>query len=386
MIRVLELRSVRGTGGGPEKTILLGAALADRTRFAITVCYLRDERDRVFQVDRRPETEGLDYVEITERHSLDRSVWPRLCGLVRERHIGIVHAHDYKTDLLAWMLSRRANVRALATVHGWTGNSTRERWLYYPVDKRVLSRYRRLIAVSSEIRDELTRHGVRRERVDVVLNGIDPAAFRREHARGAGVRRTLGLTDEDVVIGAVGRLEAQKRFDLLLDAFARLHPGRPALRLIVAGEGSLRPSLLARARHLGIAASCRFLGHRDDVCDLHHAFNLFVQSSDYEGTPNAVLEAMALETPVVATAAGGTGEVLRDGVDGIVVPIGDLTALSHAIARALDDSGATLRRASAARGRVETTLSFEVRTRRLEAIYADLMAAGHRRASATTHA
>ncbi len=129
-----------------------------------------------------------------------------------------------------------------------------------------------------------------------------------------------------------------------------------------------------------------FLGHRDDVCDLHHAFNLFVQSSDYEGTPNAVLEAMALETPVVATAAGGTGEVLRDGVDGIIVPIGDLTALSHAIARALDDSGATLRRASAARGRVETTLSFEVRTRRLEAIYADLMAGGHTRASATTHA
>ncbi len=127
MISVLELRSVRGTGGGPEKTILLGAALADRTRFAITVCYLRDERDRVFQVDRRPETEGLDYVEIAERHSLDRSVWPRLCGLVRERHIGIVHAHDYKTDLLAWLLSRRANVRALATVHGWTGHSTRER-------------------------------------------------------------------------------------------------------------------------------------------------------------------------------------------------------------------------------------------------------------------
>ena len=80
---------------------------------------------------------------------------------------------------------------------------------------------------------------------------------------------------------------------------------------------------MAKAEQLGIAPACRFLGQRDDVGDLHHAFNLFVQSSDYEGTPNAVLESMALETPVVATAAGGTAEVLRDGVDGLIVPTGD---------------------------------------------------------------
>src|SRR5579872_6172619 len=100
-IRVLELRSVRGTGGGPEKTILLGAKRTDRRRFAVTVCYLRDRRDDAFAVANRAEVRDVDYVEIPERHSFDPSVWPALRKLVRERRIDIVHAHEYKSDLLA---------------------------------------------------------------------------------------------------------------------------------------------------------------------------------------------------------------------------------------------------------------------------------------------
>src|SRR5689334_15938071 len=102
-IRVLELRSVRGTGGGPEKTILLGAARTDPDRFAVTVCYIRDRRDEVFGIGERTDVrgQGLDYLEITERHSLDPAIWPALRRLVRDRRIDIVHAHEYKTDLLA---------------------------------------------------------------------------------------------------------------------------------------------------------------------------------------------------------------------------------------------------------------------------------------------
>src|SRR5450759_4513640 len=106
-IRVLELRSVRGTGGGPEKTILLGAARADRSRFAVPVCYIRDLRDDVFEIDRRARASAVDYVEISERHSFDPAIWGALRRLVHERQIDIVHAHDYKTDLLAWALADR---------------------------------------------------------------------------------------------------------------------------------------------------------------------------------------------------------------------------------------------------------------------------------------
>src|SRR5499427_11031006 len=99
-LRILELRSVRGTGGGPEKTILLGAQRAAR-RFPVTVCYIRDARDHTFGIAERASRLGIDYVEIVEHGSLDRTIWPALRTLVRVRGIDLVHAHDYKTDLLA---------------------------------------------------------------------------------------------------------------------------------------------------------------------------------------------------------------------------------------------------------------------------------------------
>lgn len=125
-VRVLELRSATGAGGGPEKTILLGAEAAD-PRIAVTVCYIRDARDNAFEIGERARRRGVDYVEIVEHGSFDRRVWPALRRLVRDRGIDIVHSHDYKTDLLAVMLSRTERIVPLATAHGWTGHSRRER-------------------------------------------------------------------------------------------------------------------------------------------------------------------------------------------------------------------------------------------------------------------
>ncbi len=372
-IRILELRSVRGTGGGPEKTILLGSARTDATRFEITVCYLRDRRDDVFSVDARAATLPVHYVELLESHSFDPSIFWRLRRLVRDRQIDIVHAHDYKTDLLAWLLSKVEPIAPLSTVHGWTGHTPRELRFYYPFDKWILGFFPKLIAVSTDIRNELIRCGADASRISTVLNGIDPQAFRRDPSREQDIRRRLALEPSSLVIGTVGRLEPQKRFDLLLDAFGQLRAERPDLRLLIAGDGSLAGALKDQIARLGLGDSCVLLGHRTDVADLHHAFDLFVQSSDYEGTPNAVLEAMALETPIVATSAGGSAEIVRDRLDGLIVPPGDVNALVGAIRAAITDRDATRARVRSARARVETDLSFETRMRTVEAIYVDLM-------------
>ena len=113
---------------------------------------------------------------------------------------------------------------------------------------------------------------------------------------------------------------------------------------------------------------------------MHHASDLFVQSSDYEGTSNAVLEAMALETPVVATAAGGTAEIVADNVHGLIVPCGDVAALAGAIEHTLREGEQTMKRVMRARLRVETTLSFDARMTAVEHIYRELVAAHPRRA------
>lgn len=370
-IRVLELRSVRGTGGGPEKTILSGARLDDRSQFAITVCYIRDARDQVFSVGARAGRLGVDYVEVVERHSFDPRIWPALRTLVRERAIEIVHAHEYKTNLLALLLARTEGVIPLATAHGWSGHSWREQFVYYPVDKRLLRAFPITIAVSGRTRLELLRFGVPSDRVRLILNGVNHQEYRRDRSRESGIRRDLGVSHGDVVIGAVGCLEACKRFDLLVRACANLRPRWPRLRLFIAGDGSLSHDLRALAARLLPNGECQFLGHRPDVIALHHAFDAFVLSSDHEGTPNVLLEAMALETPVVTTAAGA--EIIEDGVHGLVVPAGDLGALSQAIERTLVDRAQTDARVARARQRVETSLSFDSRMAAVENIYRELV-------------
>jgi glycosyltransferase involved in cell wall biosynthesis len=184
----------------------------------------------------------------------------------------------------------------------------------------------------------------------------------------------LGVDRDDVVIGSVGRLEPQKRFDLLLQAFAELRREQPRARLLIAGDGSLRQQLERQCRELGLADCCTLIGHVSDVIAFHEALDFFVQSSDYEGTPNAVLEAMAMETPIVATSAGGTAELVNDGVHGRIIPIGSADALTAAMRLALTSPAASRAMADAARQRVETELSFETRARRVEDIYHELAA------------
>lgn len=373
-LRVLELRAVRGTGGGPEKTILLGTARTPRERCDITVCYLRDIRDEVFAVDTWASQLGVRYVELRERHALDPATWRALRDLVRDAQIDIVHGHDYKTDLLAWLLARRGGPRALATAHGWTGDSPRERRLYYPADRWLLARFPRVIAVSSEIRRALLASGARPDRVLTIPNGIDASAWTRHTADTPAIRASLGLPPDAVVVGSVGRLEAQKRFDLLCEAFAVLASAHATAHLVIAGDGSRRPSLEAwRAAHPSLAPRVHLLGQRTDIAALHHAFDVFVQTSDYEGTPNAVLEAMAMGTPVVATDAGGTRDIAEHDVHALIVPCGDAGALAAAIARLLADRPRADALAQVARRHVEQALSFDARVARVEAVYHALM-------------
>jgi glycosyltransferase involved in cell wall biosynthesis len=379
-IRVLELRSVRGTGGGPEKTILLGTRRTDPRRFAITVCYVRDLSDRSFGVSGRADQLGIDYVELAERGSFDPALWPALRRLARDSSIDIVHSHDYKTELLALLLARFEGTIPLATAHGWTGHSRRERWLYYPLDRQMLRRFPVTIAVSGQIRSELVRAGARPERVRVVLNGIDHREFRRDRSHEAAVRHELGAGDADIIVGSAGRLEPQKRFDLLIEACALVRARWPTLRLVIAGDGSLRQPLKELARRL-LPDACHFLGQRHDVARLHHGFDLYAQSSDYEGTPNSVLEAMALETPVVATMAGGTAEMTRDRIEALLVPTGDAAAIARAIEQTVSDRAAAAHRADQARAAVETRLSFDARMAAVEQIYVELAGARARASS-----
>jgi glycosyltransferase involved in cell wall biosynthesis len=380
--RVLALRSIDGPGGGAEAVLLRTAARLNRRRVQMTVCGIYRCGDEAYDFDRRAAEVNLDYCGIAQKSILARGVLAAIRQVVRDRQVAVVDAQDYKAALFAFLLARSEGIVPVATLHGWTGHHWRERLLYYPAEKLLARSFPMAIAVSSEIQDALLRWGGRRDRIQVLLNGVDAAEFRRTADAASRIRSSLGIGPEDVVLGAVGRLERQKRFDLLLETAAILLSRRPQLRLLLVGEGSLRGGLQAQARRLGIDHRCRFLGNRRDMADLYQAMDVFVQTSDYEGTPTVLLEAMALEVPVVATAAGGTGELLEHGVHGLLVPRRDPLATAAAVEHTLANREATARRVAAARRRVENDLSIDARTRKLEQLYGTLAGQCRRRRGA----
>ena len=244
-----------------------------------------------------------------------------------------------------------------------------------------------MVAVSSQIRDELIQRGLPPALCEVILNGIDHRTFRRDPSREAAARASLGVQPGEFVIGAVGRLEPQKRFDLLIEAFATLRRERAALRLRIAGDGSLQGGAAAAdrgARSCGDRVADRPYSRTSPVSITRSTCSCRAPTT--RARPNAVLEAMAFETPLVATSAGGTAELVEDGRHGLVIPIGDLSILTRTIAAALDDEAGRRQRADAARQRIETDLSFETRMRKLERIYERLVHPPGRAALAGEHA
>jgi glycosyltransferase involved in cell wall biosynthesis len=371
-VRVLALRSVDGAGGGAEAVVLRTAARLDPTQVRMVVCCIRRTGDAAYDFDRRAAALGIDYCEVEQKSILARGVLPALRKIVVQRQIQIVDAQDYKATFFAFCLAHSLGVTPVATLHGWSGHHWRERLVYYPAERLLAATFPMAVAVSGEMRETLVRWGCRPGRVRVLANGIDPAEFRRNAATTAQVRKSLGIDAADTVIGAVGRLAREKRFDVLLEAMAQLLPRRPELQLIVVGEGDRRDALQRQMRRLGITHRCRLLGHRRDVIDLYQAMDVFVQSSDHEGSPTVVVEAMAMQVPVVATGVGGTSELVEHGVHGLLVPRRDPPAMAAAVERTLGNREATAGRIAAARRRVENELSFDARTRRLEKLYREL--------------
>jgi glycosyltransferase involved in cell wall biosynthesis len=169
-------------------------------------------------------------------------------------------------------------------------------------------------------------------RLQVVPNAVDTDRFRKLPGARVDLRKELGLGDEFVWL-AVGRFEPAKDYPTMIAAFARLATGRPASRLLLVGKGSLRSEVEGLVRAAGVEEGVRFLGVRRDIPELMSAADGYLLSSAWEGMPVVLLEAAAVELPVVATRVGGVAEVVEDGTTGFLVPPRDPAALGGAMER-----------------------------------------------------
>jgi len=363
VIRLLELRSAWGAGGGPEKTILLSAARHDRQRVRPVVAYLKDPRDRGFEtgVRARAREAGTRILEVPDRGRFDPCCVRRLRRLARRADV--IHTHDYKTEVYGLLLGRgRGRAKLIATAHGWTRDASKTR-LYEAIDLLALRFFDRVIAVSEATRRDLVDGGIHEERIVLLRNGIDETVWRPARE---DMRAELGIDRGTPVVGTVTRLSHEKGVDLLLEAAARV---KDAVFLVL-GEGTERGALADRARALGVAERVRFLGHVSDVRRALATFDVFVLPSRVENAPNALLEAMACEKACVAFDVGGMRETLGDA--GILVAAADTVGLAERITSLIGRRDARWAFGVRARARIEREFSFSRRLARIEAIYEEV--------------
>ena len=309
-----------------------------------------------------------------------------LYAAMREFKPTLVHTHMAKAGLLgrlaafAYNLTRGPGPRAYVvhTYHGHVleGYFNRVMTGVFIGLERMMARFTdAIIAISPAIRADLlgTYHIGRPEQYQVVPLGFDLAAFAAVDSAARGrARAELHIPGEAPVLTTVGRLTAIKNYSLLLDAAHLVANGRPNLVVLLAGDGELRSALEAQAARLGIAANVRFLGWRRDLPAIYAATDVFALTSRNEGTPVALIEAMATGVPGVATNVGGVGDVIANTSMGVTVPLDDPRALATAIERLIADPEARRRMGAAARAHVLDRYDITRLTNDIDALYRTL--------------
>ena len=370
---VLDTRVVTGSGGGPDKTILNSPRFLEPLGYRNVCGYLHPPGDPGYaEIVRKAERYRAPLVSIPDRGPWDWRVVSELLDVCRREGVQIWHGHDYKTNALGLLLNRFHPMRLVTTVHGWVRHTARTP-LYYRVDRFCLPRYERVICVSDDLLAECLKAGVPAGNCELLENGIDTAEFTRRRTVDAA-KAALGFRPDRAVIGSVGRLSPEKAFDVLVRALPELTRRGLDATLVIIGEGDDRPRLEALARDLGVADRVRLPGWQSDVRGYFEAMDVFALSSLREGLPNALLEAMALRVPVVATRIAGIPRVIESGRNGFLVRPGDVAGTTACLAGLLSSSTLRSELADAGRSTIEARYGFAARMTRISQVYDELLA------------
>jgi glycosyltransferase involved in cell wall biosynthesis len=293
-----------------------------------------------------------------------------LPALLFAKRPDILHCHLIPSNILAKPLGALMGVPLILN-HDHTNDPHRiDNKLLLALDKSTNRFAHHLIAVAASCREFLIRHeSIPPEKITLVPNAIDLRRFSPGQITRRDARSKLGLSPDAPVIAGVGRLNSQKNFSLFLDVAAALTPRFPNLRFLLAGEGPEEAKLREKAHHLGLADRVVFAGYIADTRQVYAAADILLMPSRFEGLPMTLLEAMAMNLPVVASKLDGIAEVIEEGREGYLVDSADVSGFVERCAALLENPAKSSELAANARAKTEAHFSVERMTSAVEAIY-----------------
>ena len=334
-MKVLQLISSSGYYGAEAVAISLSRALQQRGIGSILGVFHNAKRPNL-EIAEIAKAKGLRVELVPCNGRADRQAWLDIREIVRREQIDLLHTHGYKSHLYGHFAARGSNCKTVATCHGHHTKNSKNGvlcmsgvrvWGYAKIERALLPRFDRVVAVSNEIASSLRSSGVQAKRLSVIANGIDVAEF--ESARPA--LDLVAIKSDNLAIGLVGRLVHGKGHQQLFEIARDILIQCPSTTFFIVGDGFLRQRLERQAREMSIARNVFFLGRRSDMPEVYAAIDILVLPSMAEGPPMAVLEAMAAKKAVIASNVGGIPEIVVDHMTGRLIEPGSSRALQEAV-------------------------------------------------------
>ena len=373
MIRVLHVvprLAVRM--GGAEMMVSHVMRYSDRERFEVAAISLYDPLDG--QPEETLAPRGFPVWYLGKKKGFDRRMYTRIDRVLRGFRPHVVHSHlGVLRYALPSMLFRRIPAM-VHTVHNLAEEEVDRlgRWVQRAAFKRGVVP----VAIAQEVADSIRNlYGI--DEFPLIPYGIPTETYRQPLADSEAWRKKEGFAPEAVLFVCVARLAPQKNHVLLLRAFAQGPASNPLAHLVLVGGGKLGPELEKEAEALGLGDRVRFLGPRSDIPEILGAADVFVLSSDYEGSPLSIMEAMAAGKPVISTAVGGVPELVEDGRSGLLVPRGSPKALAEAVNLMVKNHEAREAMGRASLGLATERFDARVMTRAYEGLYDEIVRSAH---------
>lgn len=362
MIRVMQVVPQFAVGGGERVAMQLLLNL-DSSEFKAAALCLQARPDS--EMVRRLEGAGVNVVYLGKRPGIDPVTMRKVFAAVRRFRPDILHSHNYSLPYLLPALVGHTVKAAIHTIHSLAEYDAQG-------FQRRLTRFafRRLNVTPVAISEAVGRSIRRVYGVDAPLvpNGIPIEEYRRNAGAGSKWRQANGIRNDDILFVNVSRLWKVKNHRLFLEAFAEVSRRLPSARCLIVGDGPIRVEIETQIAALSLAGRVGLLGDRNDIPEILAAADLFVLSSDCEGSPLCIMEAMAAGKPVVATAVGGIPELVTRAC-GILVPKGDAAAMSLGMMKLGSDRELRSRMGAAARASAERHFGVDGMTKKYETLY-----------------
>jgi glycosyltransferase involved in cell wall biosynthesis len=379
LLAIIEASSITG----PAKNLLEFARQASpQDVFTTIATFTRGTPNNVFTravLEAAAQSNSIALETIPERGPFDPATLGSLGALAARVGPDIIQTHAVKSHFLARAAGLPGRAPWVAFHHGYTWPTFKAR-AYNQLDRWSLRSARKVLTVSVPFRNELAAFGVPTERIEVIHNAI-PAGWGARACQAeeaAALRARMGIDANSKVILIVGRLSREKDHVTLLEAVARL-PATVTPHVVIVGDGPEKSRIEARTRNLGLSQRVTLTGQQNSAEPWYGIADVAVLSSLSEGSPNALLEAMATNVPVVATAVGGVPEIVTDEESALLIKPGDVEAMSAALSRILTQPELAARLKKRSHELITERHEPAARMRRLVSIYRSLAESANQR-------